>query len=180
MRKAMIMAVLCACLLLTGCGSRSGEKRFEDFSADVRERETLSFTATVRAEYTDSTARFTLAFEGQGEDCAIRVLEPETLSGVTLRYKNGKTVIDCGSCVVDALALSDGVTPASALPLIASAMGSGYLDSISTEGGETVFHIIPKDGVAVELWLDEEGRPVHAELIIENRTTIFCDISDWR
>ena len=180
MRNAYILAALCVCLFLSGCGGRSGEKEFESFSTDVRESEELNFTAAVRAETENSTVRFVLAYKGQGENCAISVIEPELLSGVTLRYEKGKALLDCAGTVVDTGELCEGVTPAGALPLIVSAMGSGHLDCVSKEGGETVFRIIPKDGIAVDVWVDESGTPTHAELIAEGRTVLFCDISDWR
>lgn len=179
-RLCLILAML-FCLLLTGCGSGKSQKQFEEFSADIRQKDSLNFTADVRAEYDDHTAKFTLAYEGVGGNCSVAVIEPEILSGVTMRFENGKAVLDCSGISIDTGFLDEsGLTPINALPLIVSAMGSGHLDSCAKDGECTVWYIIPADGITVSLWVNSGTlAPVRAELVSGGRVRIFCDFTRW-
>lgn len=179
-RLCLILAML-FCLLLTGCGSGKSEKQFEEFSANVRQQSSLRFTAEMRAEYDDHTAKFTLAYEGNGDKCSVTVIEPEIVSGITMRFEDGKMALDCNSISIDTGFLDEnGLTPINALPLIVKAMGSGHLDSCSREDSMTVWHIVPSDDITVALWVDSSTMtPARAELVSGGRVRIFCDFTQW-
>lgn len=181
MKRLYLILIALAALLLTGCGSARYEKQFADFSAALREKTELSFSADVRAEYADHTAGFSFRYAGNANECAVTIRKPEILAGVTLHYKDGKSTLDYGSISIDTGVLDeDGLTPASSLPLLVKAFTVGHLDSCYKEDGEIVWHVIPSDGRDVFLWVDGETLvPTHAELAVGGRTVIFCDISDW-
>ena len=181
MKRLCVMLFTIPCLLLTGCGSGAEEKRFEEFSAAMCERESVSFTANVRAEYDDHTARFTLAYAGEGDSCSVTVMEPEIISGVTMRFEGGKSVLDCESICVDTGFLDEnGLTPVNALPIIVRAMRSGHLDSCAKEDGVPVWYVVPEDGLTVALRVAGDMTPLGAELASEGRVRVFCEITDWK
>ena len=181
MRRLCIITLILAAALLTGCGSGGEERQFAEFSSALRERSSLRFTADVRAELLDHTARLTLAYAGSGKKSTVTVMKPDSLAGITLRYEDGSSRLEYGSLSIDTGLLDDsGLTPASALPMMVKALCCGALDSCAREGGETVWHVVPEDGVSVSLWVDSETLvPTHAELALNGRTTLYCDISDW-
>ena len=181
MKRLCLLLAMLSCLLLTGCGSGQREKQFEEFSADIRQRGALSFIAAVRAEYDDHTAKFTLSFEGDGDSCSVTVVEPEIISGITMRFEGGKAALDCNSISIDTGFLDEnGLTPVNALPLIVRAMGSGHLDACSKDGEMTVWHIIPADGITASLWVDSSTLiPARAELVSGGRVRVFCDFTHW-
>lgn len=181
MKRLCLISAVLFCLLLTGCGSGRSEKKFEDFSASMQDRSSLSFTARVRAEYDDRTVKFTLAYAGEGDNCTISVIEPEIISGIAMRFEDGKSVLDCKGIFIDTGFLDEnGLTPVNALPLIVKALVSGHLDSCGKDGDELIWYLIPCDGMSVEVHLcGEPLKPVHAELISGGRVRVFCDITDW-
>ncbi len=182
MKRLCVMLLILPCLMLSGCGTGAEEKRFEEFSSELRGRETVSFTADVRAEYDDHTARFTLAYSGNSEDCTVTVIEPDIISGVTMRFESGSSVLDCESISVDTGFLDEsGMTPVNALPIIVRAMCSGHLDSCASVDGVPVWYIVPEDGVTVALWMSgEDTTPLRAELASGGRVRLFCEIHDWK
>lgn len=182
MKRLCLLLVTFFCLLLTGCGSGGQEKLFHDFSAELCEKSTLGFTAKIRAEYDDRTVKFTLAFAGEGDDCTVTVIEPEIISGVAMRFEDGKAALDCKGITLDTgFSDENGLTPVNALPLIAKALKSGHLDSSAKDGKQLIWYLVPCDGITVEVWLDGETMtPLHAELITGGRVRVFCDITDWK
>lgn len=182
MKRLCVLLFILPCFMLSGCGSAAEEMRFEEFSSDMRVRERVGFTAEVRAEYDGRTARFTLAYDDNGTESTVTVIEPEIISGVSMRFEGGKSVLDCESILIDTGFLDEnGLTPVNALPIIVRAMRTGQLDSVASVDGVTVWYIVPEDGMTVALWMSEEGTvPLRAELVSDGRVRLFCEIHDWK
>lgn len=181
MKRSYLVILLAVCLLLTGCGNAESEKKFAEFSSAMREREGLSFTAKLRAEYPDRTVKCTLAYAGWADECCMTVIEPEVLAGVTLRCRDGKLCLESGSYSIDTGELNGaGLTPVNALPLLTEAFAKGHLDACVNADREYIWHIVPSDGLGVTVWAERETLvPTHAEISSGERTVLFCDISGW-
>ena len=180
MKRLIIPILLCA-LLLTACGKRRGEGDFRAFAERLNTLDTLSFTAQVRAEYEHKTARFTLAYEEDGEGGRITVIAPELIRGVSARVRPGSATLEYDSVVLDTGSLdSFGLSPLSSLPAMLRAMRDGSVDSIWEEDGKRVVQLIPDDGLKCSVWFDKAGmRPLRAELITDGRVTVYIELSDW-
>ena len=182
MKKLCLYLVLLPCLLLTACGTRDEEKLFRDFSESLNARHDLSFVGKLRAEYPDRSVEFQLHYE-EKDDCAVvTVLAPELISELSVEIHEGESVLEYNSLVIDTGALDDdGLSPLTALPAIAKALRTGYIDAVREEGGELVFTLIPDDGVKAEVWFEPSAMtPLHAELISGGKVTVYCDIESWR
>ena len=94
MRKALLPLLLIFCLLLTGCGGKALEKRFAEFSEALGEKESLSFSADLRAEYTDRTLSFTLDYSRDPDGQTIAVREPERIAGIRAHLAPGSSTLE--------------------------------------------------------------------------------------
>lgn len=180
--KKLCLSMLClACLLLSACGTRAEEKKFEDFSKALSERDDLSFIGSIRAEYDDRSLEFQLQYKEEDYP-VVSVIRPELIADVKIRIEPDSSLLEHNSLIIDTGELdSRGLSPVTALPRLAAALRSAYVDAVRMEGGELVYTLIPDDELTVEVWFEPESMtPTHAELISESKVRIFCDIESWR
>lgn len=181
MKRICTALALCAVIVLSGCGRNSIEPRWEEFSSALAAADTVGFTADIRAEYEDKSLEFTLSLEQTGDETAVTVVLPESLSGVKAVTHGGSRDLEYYGFIIDTGTLDGGLTPVGALPALIGAMRSGYADCFWREEGSAVVRLIASDELTVTLWLDEASfTPTHAELESGGRVTVFCDIRDWR
>ncbi len=182
MRRICLPLLLILCLLLSACGD-SGQLRdaYKDFSQSLSGTDSLSFTASLRAEYEHKTARFTLSYAEEGESCTVTVVKPELIAGVSAHMERGGTELEYDGVMLDTGDLDEfGLSPMSSLPVLVTAMREGYLDSFWTEDGKSVYQLIPNDNLICTVWFEPSSMtPVRAELISGGRVTVYADIVDW-
>ena len=179
--KRFCPLLLVLCLLLSGCGKNAAAERYAPFSEALAARGDLSFAAELRAEYPDRTVSFTLAYEDDEPGCRVTVLAPESIRGVCAHLNGSESALGYDSVVLDTGALDRyGLSPCSALPRLAEALRDGHLESAWEEDGQTVWELTSDDTLRVQVRLNEELIPVHAELISDGRVRVFCDIIEWK
>lgn len=178
--KKLCLCLLSLALLLSGCGTDREAARRDSFAEALSARHDLCFTADLRAEYPDKTLRFRLACEEDGEGCTVRVLEPEEIGGVSVHLAADGAQLRFEEIRLDTGPLDrSGLSPATALPKLLSALRTGHLESVWKEGDLTVWELIPDDALRVQVWLDDALVPQRAKLISEGRVSVFLEISDW-
>ena len=181
MKKLYLPLFLALSLLLSGCGEKAAGERFEEFTAELCEKELISFSAELRCEYEDKKLDFTRAYEEDSEGCTVTVVAPELIRGIRAHAKAGETAVEFDGVILDTGPLDDyGLSPMSALPRLVDAVKKGYIDSVWEENGEYAALIIPDDHTNVQLHLDKYTmRPVYAELISDGKVSVFISIKDW-
>lgn len=179
--KRFFPMLLCLCLVLTGCQRRDIEAEFDAFSEGLRSGTCVSFTAKLRAEYENKTARFTLSYEENEEGGTVTVLAPELIKGIQAHVSPGGTQLRYDSVVLDTGALdSFGLSPLSSLPLMLQAMKSAHLDSFREENELLVLELEPADGMKCTVWFEAENMiPLRGEIASGGRVTVYIEISDW-
>lgn len=178
--KRLCLCLLCLALLLSGCGGSREAERREQWAGELSARPELSFEAAIRAEYADRTVEYRLAFEEDEEGCTLRVLEPEEIAGVGVRLQPDGAQLRFDGISLDAGPLDRyGLSPVSALPALTRALREGHLESAWQDGSETVWELSSDGELRVQVWLDDELRPLRAELISEGRVAVFVEIEDW-
>jgi len=182
MKKLCLPLLLSFCLLLSGCGGKEYEKAQQELSQSLSAAETLSFTANVRAEYENKTARFTLSYQEDGQGGRVTVLAPQLIAGVSARVEPGSTSLEYDGVMLGTGDLDDfGLSPMSALPMLVQAMRSGALDSGWQEGEFTVLQLQSTDQLSCTVWFEPYTMtPCQAELISDGRVKLFAEISDWQ
>lgn len=178
MRKYLIPLVL-SLTLLCGC-SRGAEESFARFIGTVAAAEDLSFTAEVRAEYDDRTLSFKLGYEQDAEGAVIEVVEPELIAGIKARVKSDAVTLEYDGALLDLGSLTgDGISPLSSLPLLIETLHGSHIEMTWEENGLLAARLIPRDGIAVTLYITDELIPVSAEISSGEKTVVFINISDW-
>lgn len=174
-----LLLVISLVLLLCACGD-NGEEGFKNFGEFINEAESISFTATLRAEYSDKTANFKLSYLQNDEGIRVTVMEPELISGISAHMTDDSARLEYDGAILDIGTLSDtGLCPMSALPITVMAMKNAYLDKVWTEDGMTVARLIPSDDTEITLWLNDELIPCNAEISCNGKTVVFITFSDW-
>ena len=181
MKKLCLPLLLALSFLLTGCQRRDIESKFDSFSTQLSNAQYLSFTANIRAEYEDKTARFTLSYEEDSEGSTVTVIAPELIAGVTARIAPGGTQLEYDTVVLDTGALDNfGLSPMSSLPRLVQTLKCSHVDSYWEEDGMRVLSLEPTDELKCSVWFEgEEMTPLRAEMISGGRVKVFVEISDW-
>ena len=157
MKKFCLSISLCLCLLMSGCGGREFAKAREDLAARLDGEECLSFTANVRAEYENKTARFTLSYYEDSDGGKVTVLAPQLIAGVTARIEPGSTSLEYDGVCLGTGELDDfGLSPMSALPMLVQALREGGMNIGWSEGGFTVLELQSCDELVCTVWFDGE------------------------
>ena len=178
--KKLSLLVLTLCVIISGCGKKNVQADFEAFSQRV-ENSCISFTANIRAEYENKTARFTLGYEESGEGGTVTVLAPELIKGIKAHVSPGSTSLEYESIVLDTGALDNfGLSPLSSLPHLVQAMRRGHMDSFWEEDEALVLQLQSEDELKCTVWFKKEGMiPLRAELSSGGRVTVFVEIDHW-
>ena len=181
MKKLLLLGALCLALLLGGCGGSRAAERREGLAAALNARQDLQFTAALRAEYPDKTVRFRLRYTQDANGCAVTVLEPEEIAGISLAFRADGSQLRFEDLRLDTGPLDRyGLSPVSALPALVDALRSGHLERHWNEGELEVWELAVSDSLRVQVWLDASLVPQRAELISEDRVAVFCEIADWQ
>ena len=182
MKHALFPLLLVFCLLLTGCGGRADEKRFSDFSEALSAKDTLGFTAELRAEYADRTLEFTLDYEKDAEGQTVSVRKPERIAGIRAHLSPGSETLEYEGLILDTGPLDPyGLTPMNALPKLVETLCAGQLESHWEESGAFVCHLILDDHLSASVWFEPQSMtPSYAELQSDDTVHLFCTIRDWR
>lgn len=180
MKKALLSVLILLPLLLCGCGNRAAVSRFETFSDDLAAKETLAYTAKLRAEYPDRSVAFTLAYQKDAEGEAVTVLAPERIAGIRARVQPDSSALVYEGLILDLGPLDAfGLTPMNALPRLTDTLTRGAVDSHWEEDGLQVYRLILDDHLSATVWFGEGMIPVRAELASDDNVCIFCELSDW-
>ncbi len=179
--KKRLTLLLTISLLLTLCACGGNEKEsFEDFCGKVSDAESICFTASLRAEYSDKTAIFKLGYTQNEDGVRVTVLEPEIISGISAHVSDDSARLEYDGAILDIGTLSQsGLCPMSALPITVMAMKNAYVDSVWTEDGMTAARLIPSDDTEIILWLDDELTPCNAEIGCDGKTVVFIEFEGW-
>lgn len=182
MKRTCLVVLLVFSFLLCGCSSKKEEKMLSDFSVALSGRSDLSFVGKLRCEYDDRTVDFTLQYKQQEDGCLITVLQPEEIEGISVELDGNGSVLKYDELFVDTGELDElGLSPLSALPLLAESLRGSYMDAVRYEGKELVYTLIPADDISMDIWFSAEDMvPTHAEIISHGRLRVFCDLESWR
>lgn len=182
MKRICLVAMLMISFFLCGCGSRKEEKLLSDFSAGLSQQSDLSFVGKLRCEYDDRTVSFTLQYKQLDEGCSVTVLQPAEIEGLCVELDEDGSVLKYDELFIDTGDLDPfGLSPLSALPLLADTLCGSYMDSVRKEGNELVYTLVPTDEISMDIWFGEDDMiPRHAQIISEGRVRVFCDLESWR
>ncbi len=183
MRKRFLSVLMIPLLLLAGCGEREAklERRFGAFREAVLGAASVTFRGSLTADFGGTAETYVLDVSYDGRETAVTVVEPRLLAGVTARARWGETTVEYGGVMLGMGELdADGLTPASALPVVLQAMAGGGTELIWQEDGLLAARLYAGESSRCTVWLDENDVPVMAEIASDGRAVITCAIQDWK
>ena len=174
-----LLPLMISLVLLCGCAD-NGEESFDQFVKGVSEAETVSFSADVRAEYSDKTAEFTLRYAQSEESAEVEITQPETVAGIKARVTGDALSLEYDGAILDIGSFGyTELSPMSALPLLVRSMTDAHVDITWREDDMIAARLVPSDDLTVTLWLSNELVPLNAEISYKEQTVIFIEINDW-
>lgn len=182
MKKAA--AVLLA-LVLTGCTAIKSElDRGMELRTKLLKAESFSFDTVVTADYGDALYSFTMncTADNTGK-LDFTVTEPQSIGGIsgTIDKDSGKLTFD-HTVLAFPLMAEDQLSPVSAPWIFAKTLLSGYLTSAGQEGEYLRLSIDDSyrdDALHLDIWLDENDLPKHADILHKNRKILSLDVKNF-
>lgn len=186
MRRVVIPVLMMIGLLFCGCGEGEKlEKGLEQARVNWAEAESVTITADVTAELTESSFSCNLLCTRSGEETMVEVLSPENIAGIKARLSEDAAEIEYDGLI---LAVGDAgkgeISPLRALPMLLDALLTGHVRSIWAETEETgqlaAAEIFISETEYARIWFDRENfAPLHAELVSDGRAVVKCEIKSF-
>lgn len=172
-------------VILTGCtGKRDEMDRAMNLRATLLGSEGCSFTAQITADYGDAIQEFSLYCEGTNEgNLGFRVESPDSISGITGRFRGETGELTFADVALTFPLLADGqVPPVSGPWILLKTLLSGYLTACTMETDLlrlTIYDSYEEDALQMEIWLNRENMPVHAEILYDGRRILTMKIENF-
>lgn len=184
MKRLVFVTILL--LLLTGCGGENRElDRVMALRAELLAANGCTFEAAITADYGDKTYTFeTECLSNERGGISFTVTAPETIAGITgtVSAEGGKLTFDKEALAFELLA--DGqVTPVSAPWLLVKTLRGGYVSSCGMDGEDLRVAIddsYEEDALHLDIWLDSENVPQHAEIVWKERRILSLTIENFQ
>jgi len=180
-----LTALLLTLVMLTGCtGKRDEMDRVMGLRAELLGSEGCSFTAHLTADYGDEIREFTLYCEGRNNgDLGFRVEEPESIEGITGRFKGkeGALTFD-GEALAFPMLVDGQVTPVSGPWIFLKTLLGGYLTACGQEDEYlhlTIDDSYADDALRLEIWLNDANVPVQGEIIYDERRILTMKFENF-
>ncbi len=183
MKRAFAVLVVAALLL---CGCTSGEGQM-DRALNLRSlllAKGARFSVALSADYGNAVQEFSMDCEVSSQGAvSFTVMKPESIAGIsgTVDGSGGKLTFD--STVLSFELMADGqLSPVSAPWVLMKTLRSGYLSSSVQEADHLRLAIddsYENDALHLDIWLDVNDAPVHAEIIWQGRRLMSMDVKDF-
>jgi hypothetical protein len=153
--------------------------------ADLLACSSCSFESAVTADYGDAIHEFRIRSEGRSDGTlGFEVLEPESIAGITGKFSGGKGALTFDDTVLYLPALAEGqVAPVSGPWILFKTLLGGYLKDCVME--DELLHVCIADSyeenaLILDIWLDEDNKPVQAEIFYEGCRIITMQIEKFQ
>ena len=147
-------------------------------------QKSCSFVAQITADYGDKSYAFSAGCTADAEgNLSFVVLSPESIGGITgkITAQNGYLTFD--DSVLAFPLLADGeLSPVSAPWLMIRTLRSGYLKSAGMDGENlllTIYDSYEEDALQLDIWLDNDNRPIHADFLWQGRRVLSITVNDF-
>lgn len=159
------------------CGSAT--QKVESYCERIARSRDMTMTATVQADFGETTEEYTLKYTFDGTQWIALVTEPQFVAGITARITKDASELEYEGVILSTGDLTGGgIVPISAVPLIYETITVGMADSVWEEGELLGGSFVYDDTIGVNVWFDREGDPVAAELIEQGVVKAKCILND--
>lgn len=182
--KRLLAAAAALLLLLSGCGRKESQMNRALALRERVQKGSSTFEAEITADYGDRQAAFTLACQSDPEgSLTFRVLEPESIAGISGRIAGDKGELTFDEAVLAFPMVADGLlTPVSAPWIFMKTLRTGYLSSAGMEG--TSLRLCMEDSyrddaLHANIWVDEENAPQRVEILHDGQKYLSIAIRSF-
>jgi len=173
-----------AVVFLSGCSSDGLMEETLTMRSTLLGAQECNFTCSIIADYSDSLEQFVLDCQGRQDGTLLfSVAEPESIRGIT-----GAVDADEGAMTFDdeilafPLMADDRISPISAPWILVNTLKSGYITAVVRE--DDLLHLsindtYADDALELEVWLNEIGTPINAEISWKGIRMVSMEIENW-
>ena len=184
MKKCSLWIILL--FIFSGCSGTPDELQTGmELRSRVLQASGCTFDAEIKADYGDEIHTFSMECSVDSKGMLnYKVTGPETISGIT-----GTVSGDGGKLTFDETALcfplmADGqASPISAPWILMQMLRTGYIASACKEEGKIRLSIddnLDEKPLRVDLWLNMEELPVHADILYDGRRILSVSVDNFR
>lgn len=185
MKRNRISVLMISLLLLCGCSKeQAAEERFLAFRESVQDCY-LVLDAEITADYGETVESYTIASRETTEGTDLEVLAPEEVEGIRASTDGEAYTLSYDGAILGVGPLTaSGVTPLSALPVLADALCNAHVERCWEEvynGRETLaVSLCIDETTTATLWLAADDlTPCFAELAENGKTVLFYTVTNW-
>lgn len=176
------VAAFCT-VFLSACSGGELEQSLVNIRAEYLKAD-VSLTADVRADYGDRCYDYTLSYTGDGNTGTVKVIAPEIIDDISAKIsESGSFVLSCGDTLIDTGEIcATGYSPLETLPIIVSAIRTGYAENIYGEGLDGEDCIVAEINISgagerektiCTLWFSDENHDlIKAEIAVNGFTVL--------
>ncbi|MDL2300241.1 hypothetical protein LJC01_01190 [Clostridiaceae bacterium OttesenSCG-928-D20] len=170
---------------LTGCLPQGGgeKEEFQEFREGIRK---TKMTAQIRADLGDRVSDFLIEYSEEENEALAQIIEPSLIGKSAARFTVDGVLLEYEGIVLELGSLDEnGLSPMTAIPLISLALKSWQLsDFRKTEMDgidEEIYLAKLSDlaGKSVKIYLEEDFKPFYAEIELDGKTALYCEIIEW-
>lgn len=180
-----IACVILLVLLLCGCSMKNREmERGLTLRTALLGSSLCSFDVDIIADYGDKLHVFSMNCQADSTGTVrFTVTAPESISGITGTVDGEKGALTFGDTALYIPLLADNqVTPVCAPWLLLKTLRAGFITSAGSEEKMTRLSIDDRyedDALHLDVWLEESGTPVKAEVLYRERRILSMDVKNF-
>ena len=142
------------------------------------------FRCVITADYGDTLETFTLDCESETDgELGFTVVAPESISGISGSMDPEEGELSFEDVVLGfPLLAGEEINPVSAPWILMNTLRKGCITSVAPSGTGLVLSIdssYADDAWNLEIWTDEEGKPVAGEISVQGRRRVSMQIEDF-
>lgn len=143
------------------------------------------FVAQITADYGTEVDDFRMEVNSDADgNVAFEVIEPEPISGITGTVTRSGGALTFDDKILGFPMLAEGrLAPISAPWVLLKALRSGYISSVGKEGEQwrlTVLDSYEEDALVIDVWFENDWRPIHSEILFKGEKILTMALSDLR
>ena len=184
--KKVLIILLAVSLLLSGCGLENRElDRMMAFRASLLSGMGCSFKAHITADYQTELYQFTMECRSDEQgNLHFTVQDPESISGISgeIADDKGKLTFHNDTVLAFETLTDEHITPVAAPWIFVKTLRRGYVTSCCVEDDlmrVSVDDSYREDALHLDVWFDNENRPLRAEILWKERRILSLDVSNF-
>ena len=191
MRRLWLCVPMISLMLLPGCSAGGGVSKAEQQALLIRseylEHPAYSSAVRVISDYGQRVYEYEMTVTGDGDETTLVLTEPDEVAGMTAHLSGSASQLEFEDLVLETGPLdAEGLSPASAVPAMVSAVREGYISTCSfTEDGRLRVDCCdpeqkPDRGTAVSLWFANDTHALTSgEILVDGSRVITCEFSNF-